>query len=480
MQRKDASMRVLLVNPPTGISYRMLGIMRPPLGLAYIAAVLRPHYDVEIVDFSVDPRDWRDYPYNEFDVVGISVDTTRANKAYGIARAAKQQGTIVAMGGLHVSFMDKEALATGYVDYVIRNEGELSFLSLVDYLSGRAGFDQVRGVSYLDDGQFKTTPDAPFIKDLDALPFPARDLLPLKLYKEKMNGRLMTTMVTSRGCPFNCDFCSSSQFFGVAWRARSAENIIEEAEQLYENYGYRALSFVDDNFTLKPSRAVKVSEMILDRGWDLIWSAMSRVDTVVNNPDMVRTMARAGLRWTFVGFESSSQESLDGYGKNANVEDALMAMEIFKENSVQVTGAFILGAPGETREMMKQTVEFAKLLDPHRAQISLLTPYPGTKLYEETKDRLLTSDWGLFSGMHPTIDLDHVTPEELRRIQIAAYASFYGRPKKTIENLSYIYRVLPRLSRYLVPWLLKPPTKLALRPIRFAGKHLASLHRFIT
>jgi hypothetical protein len=96
------------------------------------------------------------------------------------------------------------------------------------------------------------------------------------------------------------------------------------------------------------------------------------------------------------------------------------------------------------------------------------------------KDRLLTRDWDLYSGMNPTMELDHVSGEELRKIQIAAYASFYGRPKKAIENLSYICRTLPRVSRYLVPWLLRPPSKLALRPIRFAGKRLAALHRFIT
>jgi anaerobic magnesium-protoporphyrin IX monomethyl ester cyclase len=473
-------MRVLLVNPPTGFSYRVLGIMRPPLGLAYIAAVLCPHHDVEIVDFTVEDRDWREYRYSEFDVVGISVDTTRANVAFEIARIARQQGVIVTMGGLHVSFLDEEALATGFVDYVVRNEGEFSFLSLVDFLSGRIAFDEVRGVSYLEGGRFMRTPDAPFISDLDSLPFPARDLLPLRLYKEKMNGRPMTTMITSRGCPFNCEFCSSSEFFGVAWRARSAEAIVEEAELLYEKHGYRAISFVDDNFTLNPSRAIKISEMILEKGWDLIWAAMSRVDTVVNNPDMVRIMAEAGFSWTFIGFESGSQEALDRYGKKSLVEDSLRAMEILRENRVQVTGAFILGALDETREMMKQTVEFAKLLDPRRAQISLLTPYPGTKLYEVMKDRLLTRNWSLYSGMNPTMKLNHVSGEELRKIQIAAYASFYGRPKKAIENLSYIGRTLPRVSRYLVPWLLSQPPKLALRPIRSAGKHLAGLHRFIT
>jgi len=118
------------------------------------------------------------------------------------------------------------------VDYVVRNEGEHSFVSLVKFLSKEMVFEEVRGVSYLTDNELRRTPDAPFICDLDSLPFPARELLPLKLYRGKTNGRLMTTMITSRGCPFSCDFCSSSQFFGLGWRARSVENILEEMELL--------------------------------------------------------------------------------------------------------------------------------------------------------------------------------------------------------------------------------------------------------
>ncbi|UCF56092.1 MAG: cobalamin-dependent protein, partial [Deltaproteobacteria bacterium] len=249
-------MKVLLVSPPMGFSYYSLGIMRPPLGLAYLASVLRDHHQVKMIDFSVQKQDWNNYPYSEFDIVGISVDTARYLISLRIAKLAKIQGAIVVMGGIHVSFLDKDALESGVVDYVVRNEGEYSFLSLVRFLSKEIPFEEVRGVSYLTDGELNRTPDAPFIHDLDSLPFPARELLPLKLYKEKMHGRLTTTLITSRGCPFNCDFCSGSRFFGVRWRARSVENIFEEMQLLHKEYNYRALSFVDDNFTLNPSRAI--------------------------------------------------------------------------------------------------------------------------------------------------------------------------------------------------------------------------------
>jgi anaerobic magnesium-protoporphyrin IX monomethyl ester cyclase len=192
---------------------------------------------------------------------------------------------------------------------------------------------------------------------------------------------------------------------------------------------------------------------------------MTRVDTVVRNPSMVRTMARAGFRWTFIGFECSSQESLDGYGKGARVGDALKAMEILRANGVDVTGAFILGAPHETKQMMMNTIRFSKQLDPRRAQYSVLTPYPGSKIYAGLKHRLLTRDWSKYSGLCPVIEMDHVTPDEMMRIQIAAYASFYGRPRKAIENLSYVWRALPSATVFLAGRVLASTARLGRRII---------------
>jgi anaerobic magnesium-protoporphyrin IX monomethyl ester cyclase len=442
-------MKVLLVNPPVGFSYYNIGLRRPPLSLAYLAAVLIDKHDVTIVDFSTGKDNWKKYRYAGFDVVGISVDTVRYPVSLEIARRAREQGATIVMGGPHVSFLDGEALASGIVDYVVRNEGEHSFRSLIDYLSGETTMEAVRGVSSLaGDGTVVRAPDTPFISDLDSLPFPARGLLRLDHYNEKMNGRPMTTLVTSRGCPFNCDFCASSEFFGVRWRARSVDSIIAEMELLYEKYGYRALCFVEDNFTLDPARAVELSERIIAKNWDLIWEAWSRVDTIVKHPEMIRAMVRAGFRWTFIGFESGSQEVLDGYGKKALVHDAERAMEILNENDVQATGAFILGALNDTVHTIDDTIQFAKSLNPRKVQFSILTPYPGTKLYETVKDRLLTRDWAKFTALDPVIKLDHLSPVQLGMRLVKAYSSFYLRPRKGIENIRHISNTVPGLTKW--------------------------------
>jgi anaerobic magnesium-protoporphyrin IX monomethyl ester cyclase len=222
-----------------------------------------------------------------------------------------------------------------------------------------------------------------------------------------------------------------------------------------------------------------MSEKIIAREWDLIWAGMTRVDTIVSNPGMVEIMAKAGFRWTFIGFESGSQEALDGYGKGAHVADSFRAMEILTKNGVEVTGAFILGAPGETKQMMKETIEFAKRLNPRRAQFSLLTPYPGSKTYEKLKDRLLTNDWGLYSGLHPVIRMDHVSPNEMRSIQIAAYSSFYARPRKAFENLSYVRRALPSATGFLAARALASVAAAGYHPVAKAWKYIAGAHRLL-
>ncbi len=446
-------MKILLVNPPVGFSYYNIGLRRPPLSLAYLAAVLGDKHDVSIVDFSTGKESWKRYRYEGFDVVGISTDTVRYPLALRIARRARDQGAAIVMGGPHVSFLDEEALRSGLVDYVVRNEGEYSFRALIDYLSGEAALDAVRGISRIgEDGSIARAPDMPFITDLDSLPFPARELLNLDHYNERMNGRLMTTLITSRGCPFNCDFCASSEFFGIRWRARSVESILAEIELLYEKYGYRALCFVEDNFTMDPARAIELSERIMAKGWDLIWEAWSRVDTIVKHPEMIKIMARAGFKWTFVGFESGSQEVLDGYGKKTVAGDAFKAMDILRSNGVQAIGAFILGAVNDTVKTIDETIRFAKDLNPRKVQFSILTPYPGTKLYEDVKDRLLTDDWSEFTALTPVIELDNISQRQLNGRLIKAYASFYLRPRKGAENIRHIYRTIPGLTKWAATW----------------------------
>ena len=429
-------MKILLINPPAGSIYYMLRLKTPPLGLAYVAAVLKQaNHQVKIIDLNVESVDYQTLPYSDFDLVGISVDTTRYPIALKIAEAVKRQKRMVVAGGQHVTFFDSETLSTGLFDFVVRGEGEYTMLDLVQHIEEGNSFREVKGISFLSDGELIRTPSRPLIQDLDSLPFPARELLPLQNYTVTLKGRFMSAALTSRGCPFNCDFCSASQFFGRKWRTRSIENVMEELELLYENYGYRAVAFFDDHFTLNPNRMVEFCENILKNNWDLYWWAFSRVDSVVKNEGLVELMAKAGLKQVFIGFESGNQEVLDNYGKDLSVDNAFKAVEILKKYKISVWASFIIGALNETKKMIKQTIKFANRLNPEYIQFGILTPYPGTVLYEKVKNRLLTTNWSKFWAGDPVIKLDKLSPKELKKLFWRAHLSFYGRPKRLFSTV---------------------------------------------
>jgi anaerobic magnesium-protoporphyrin IX monomethyl ester cyclase len=424
-------MKILLINPPAGSIYNFLRLKTPPLGLAYVAAALRQDgHRVKVADLNVEPVDYDTLPYSDFDVVGISVDTMRYPVALKIAEAAKRNEKTVVAGGQHVTFFDSEALSTGLFDFIVRGEGEETTVDLVRRMEGGNSFEQVKGISFVSEGEIIRTQDRPLIQNLDSLPFPARDLLPLGRYTTTLGGRAMAAALTSRGCPFSCDFCACSQFFGRSWRTRSLQNVMEELQLLRGEYGYRAVAFFDDNFTLKPARMVEFCEEVLRRQWDMYWWAFSRVDSVVKNEEVVKLMARAGLRQVFVGFESGSQEVLDQFGKDLDVDKAFKAVEILKKYKISVWASFIIGALNETKKMIKQTIKFANKLNPDFIQFGILTPYPGTALYEKVKNRLLTTNWRKFWGGDPVIKLDKLSSKELKKLFWRAHLSFYARPKR--------------------------------------------------
>jgi len=259
-------MKILLINPDTIGGFRALGLHFPPMGLLYLGAYLDLEgYQVEIRDFC-NPGERPDYSL--YDLVGISTDTTRHLKAMRIARQAKEAGCTVVMGGPHPCYIDEEILASPWVDFIVHGEGEVTLLELVRALErGGKDWEEAKGLSFQKDGEVVRTPSRPVIQDLDTLPLPARHLIDMDLYRRtKFGERPITPVFTSRGCPANCNFCSSSSFFGRRWRARSADSVLEELEELHNTYGFGAVAFVDDNFTLSPERVVAISEGIIKKG----------------------------------------------------------------------------------------------------------------------------------------------------------------------------------------------------------------------
>jgi anaerobic magnesium-protoporphyrin IX monomethyl ester cyclase len=432
---------VLLVNAPSNGVYYKMGLKLPPLGVAYLAAYLRGNgkHSVDIIDMNAQPVELQNIPWRDWDVVGISGDTSRHNEVLEIAAHAKEAGRIVVTGGYHVTFLDEEALRTGNVDYVVRGEGEEIFAELVDALADGGDISKVNGISYLDaDGNVVRTPDALPVQHLDELPMPARDLLPMKEYKSSLAGRPLTTMVSSRGCPYNCTFCSSSEFAGIKWRCRSPQNIADEIENVVDTYGYRAIAFLDDNFTINPKHVIEICDELQRRGIDVAWWCFSRVDTIVKNVSMVERMAESGLKMVFLGLESGSKEILDKYHKKITTDIAAKAVEILKGFGIRIWGSFIVGGLDDTKETVRQTVTYAKQLGIDIAEFSVLTPFPGTALYKQAEDENLiaTRDWSKYDGAHAVMNTHYMTQKEIIWSVVKAYLSFYGRPSRWWEVLS--------------------------------------------
>lgn len=426
-------MKVLLCYPFKNNTYNKVGFILPPLGLGYIASYLRQMgHEIEIVDFNVSHEAvvWRAY-----DIVGISADTPRYFSALDLAGKAKKAGAKVIMGGPHVTFMDEEPLRMGLADYIVRGEGEEAMGELLEAVEKKAPIDEIEGISFISNNEIVRTHDrkAP---ELSNLPPPARDLLKIESYKWlEMGGRKITSILTSRGCPYNCSFCSSSEFSGIKWRALEPERVVDEIEDIVHNYGFNGIAFLDDNFTLNPERVKEICRLILKKGLDIYWWCFSRADTLLKNEDMVTMMANAGARYVFIGFESSKEDTLRHYKKRITPEQSVEAIRLLKSCGISTHASFIIGDISETDEMVLDTINFAKGLSPDAVQFSILTPYPGTRLFEEVKDRIYTYDWDLYDCLHPVFKLDHLTSDDTLRLLRKAYTNFYLSPKRIMNGL---------------------------------------------
>ncbi len=413
--------------------FRSVRVVFPPLGLLYLASALRNRrYDVTVVDRSVDHRP---IDYSSFDVVGIHSDTTRYKRALDLARSAKAAGAKVVMGGPHPCFVADDVLGSGLVDAIVRGEGEETFPSLLNAWKEGADLTSIPGIIFKTADGIVDTGDSIRIADVNTIDFPARDLVDMSLYAQtQLAFRPLTSMHTSRGCPHQCRFCSSSRFDGVKWRPRSSENVLDEIEHLVRDLGFGAIAFVDDNFAGSSKRVHEICDGILQRGLDVKWWCFCRVDAIVRHPDMIRHMAEAGAYSVFTGVETASVKVLDYINKGIGPDLAREAVEILRRNGIETWASYILGAPEEDRNDILSTIRFACELDTEIAQFTLLTPYPGTALFEDLKDRIFVKDWSKYDAVHAVFRHPLIPRLELQQLLLRAYVTFYLRNRKSIAG----------------------------------------------
>jgi radical SAM superfamily enzyme YgiQ (UPF0313 family) len=435
----QATMNILLANPKSVNVFESFGLVFPPLGLLYVAAAAeKAGFTVGLEDFFVSRKRPSHFNFRDYDVVGVTSDTRRFPRALEIAKRAKEQGCTVVMGGPHPAFVDEDVLTDGYADFIVKGEGEITFPDLLDTIRGGDDLCHVKGISYLVHGKVMRTAPRELVEDLDSLPFPARHLVDISAYKRvgvKYGGkRSVAVLSTSRGCPNECDFCVSPQMYGRRWRARTPESVVSEIEHVYYDYGYRAIAFCDDNFTVSPKRVREICRLIIEKKLDIWWWSLSTTSTLLRNEDMVSLMAKAGARTVYIGVESPDPEALKGFNKNAEADAPSKAVALLKRHNLEVFASYILGGNNDDIGGILRTIKFARSLDTAVAQFTILTPYPGTVLFNTLKDRLRHKKWRLYDGIHLVFKHTHVPLVPMELLLIWAYVSYYARGWKAIKG----------------------------------------------
>ena len=437
-------MKVLFVNPPqTASKYKFMGVIAPPLGIAYMAGVLQENnIDVEILDASAEDMDFKDVEKELLkrkpDLVALTAHTPTIGRALETAQVVKETlpDAIVVKGGYHPTYNFIETLEDENVDIVIRGEGEYIMLNLVQALENQSSLHDVKGIVFEDKNskEIVVNPEAPLIQDLDELPFPALNLLPMKKYRLLDMDTHMTTMITTRGCPMQCSFCSSAAMHGKKIRERSVENIVDEIEYLKTNYDIDTIAFMDDTFTLKKRKVMAICDEILKRNIEIMWGCTSRVDTL--DEKLLKKMKEAGCITIFIGVESADQQQLDNMCKNTTIAKIENAFKIAHKLKIRTIASVALCMPGDTKEIMNKTVKFVHKLKPNYAIYSLATPYPGTRFYKEAfeKNLIKIKDWSKYKLLTPNLETIDCSLNDMRKIQAKAFMKFYLRPHYIIRQ----------------------------------------------
>lgn len=438
-------MKVILINPRLSKKIRVK--IYPPIGLGYLASYLEnAGHKVRIVDSLVMNYDMDDIKkeLKQFDpdVVGVTATTPYIYEALLIVKIAKENNPncMTVLGGPDPTFRAKEILKESpYVDVIVRGEGEITFTELLEKKKKEDLFT-VDGISFRLDGRIIENKNRKFIEDLDSLPFPAHHLLPkydsYPLFLNlRIKGQPYTSISTCRGCTFDCAFCSSCVLWGRRWRARSPENVVEELKLLRYKYGLKVIDFVaDDTFTVDKKRVLRICELIIEEGLDISWECEARVDLF--DRDIAIALKKAGCYLVQFGIESGVQKTLDFLNKGFRAEDAERAVKIAKNAGLKAGSNFMIGVPGETKEMINTTIFFAKKLDLDVTSFTILVPLPGSKIYKiaEENNLLLTKDWSKYNLSNIVMKVPGLTSRELKGFLIKAYLICNLNPFKIITK----------------------------------------------
>jgi radical SAM superfamily enzyme YgiQ (UPF0313 family) len=477
---KNGMVDILLVFPPTTVAERYgknwigdSGGDLPPLGICYIASYLREQgYGVGILDcpalgLSLDrivevvrARDPR--------CIGLSATTFALPTSIKLARRLREEfpDKVLILGGSHANAVPEDPMRNyDCFDLVVHGEGEITCRVLLEelrrknwdraaFLGDHAWLASTQGLVFRKGAEIVRTPERPYIADLDSLPLPARDLMPVEKYIPLPNQYRRTPiahMVIIRGCPYVCTFCD--QAYTTA-RTTSPKRTVEEVTSLVRDFGVREVSFWDDTMTYNRRWMTEFCERMRDAKLDVIWSCYAAARTL--NPDLLKLMKEAGCWNIFFGIETGDPQLMKNISADKKNVDADLVRKVVrwtKEAGIEVRGSFMIALPGETPEMAEANIRYAVELDPEYAQFSITTPFPGTQLYNEIKQgkwgKLTTEDFSQFQAWNVVFLPDgYESQEQVWEMEKRAFRRFYFRPKFILRKLLSI-RSFEDVNRYV-------------------------------
>lgn len=451
--------KIALVNPPTqkAVFHHQRYV---PIGLAYLAAVLEKNgHELSVIDCPATGMDHdklrKKIRAFKPDLVGVTSMTPTIRSALQSARVAKEAcpDATIAMGGPHATFMDKQILSDEEsVDVVVRGEGETTILELAQKVIDSRKFQDVKGITFRNDSKPFQTPQRPPIQNLDDLPYPAYNHFALEKYL--LYGKLVLPVITSRGCPYKCSFCMTSHVLGQGYRARNPKNVVDELEHIKNVYQADAFTFYDNTLTLDKERVFKICEEIKARKIGIPWDCQTRVDLV--SEEILTKLKETNCQEVFFGVESGCQEILDAVKKRTTVKQNETAIRLAKKVGLFVSISIIIGYPGETEEMLKQSLDFIRRVEPDDVYLCVATPYPGTELRQVIEEMgwKISPDWSLYDTMTPVFENPSLSEEEAKKLRRTFYDGFYS-PTYVLRHLfkNNVYdRLMARIALNHMLW----------------------------
>jgi len=450
---------LLLINPPSpddSIIIRDFNrsgrtsrerIIWPQSNLAYLATMLPSYFKVEIIDCIAERINWPKFlkilkNRNPRYLVSHVITSTVTNDLRVFKEAKKiNPRTITITMGPHVTALAQQTLKENpELDFVLLFEPELTFKELIENIeNNKKDFGEIKGLAFRKNGEIIINEKREYISDLDQLPIPRHDLLPLKKYQFPFMASSFTFVVPSRGCPYPCTFCRQPVMWAKKFRPRSPQSIIKELKFL-KNLGLKEFIFQSDTFTINKDWVIEICKKLIEEKLKFRWSTNSRVDTI--DEEMLQWMKKAGCWMIAYGIESGSQKILNRCKKGTTVEQIKTAVSLTDKAGIKVYGYFIVGLIDETKETIRETIDLAKNLPITFAIFHTASPYPGTEFYNEIKEKgwLVSERWeDINQGTDTPISYPQLSSEEINKSIKKAYREFYFRPRA-------IWRILTSLK----------------------------------